>query len=335
MMDKSKHSDYSETLCAKIVSWSPHSVIFPFYHAVSGQYCPHLNNLYRVPEVRQFEKDLDRLLHFMNPLSVEDAIRDFRKKTSAKPSFHISFDDGLREAKDVIAPILLRKGIPATFFITSGFTDNCTLFHRHKASLVVEMLKTTNSKPTLSKIGAILQTPNFDSKTVQEKILALNFKTSGVLEEISAVLDIDFAEFLQKTQPYLNAHEVNELYASGFSIGLHSLNHPEFYLLSEKEIEVQVAESQRKLSELTGIDTKLFSFPFTDSGIPDQLIKKIIETYKLTTFGNAGIKDDAIEGHFQRMPMDAKPSGSAVQLVANEILRYRIKGLLGRQKVKR
>jgi len=334
-MDKNKHSDFSEKLREKIVSWSPHSVIFPFYHAVSDQYCPHLKNLYRVTSVQQFEKDLDQLLHLVTPLSVEDAILNFGKKSSAKPFFHISFDDGLREAKEVIAPILLRKGVPATFFITSGFTNNNTLFHRHKASLIVEKLKTNNSKSALQKIGSILQTSNFDSEILLEKILGINFKTSGILEEISGILNIDFSEFLKKTQPYLNAKEINELQSSGFSIGLHSLNHPEFYLLNDTEIEYQVTESQRMLSELTRIDTRFFSFPFTDSGIPDQLIEKIINTYKLTTFGTAGIKDDVIEGHFQRIPMDARKSNSAIQLITNEILRYRLKSFLGYQKVRR
>jgi peptidoglycan/xylan/chitin deacetylase (PgdA/CDA1 family) len=334
-MDKNKHSDFSGRLHEKILAWSPHPVIFPFYHVVSDQDCPHLKNLYRVPGVQQFEKDLDGLLHFMNPVSIEQAIRDFRKNSWAKPSFHISFDDGLREAKEVIAPILLRKGIPATFFITAGFTNNNTLFHRHKASLIVEKLKTNNPKSALQKIGSILQTSNSDSKTLQEKILAINFKTSAVLEEISVLLDINFTEFLEKAQPYLNANEINELQSSGFSIGLHSLNHPEFYLLNDTEIEYQVTESQRILSELTGIDTKLFSFPFTDFGIPDQLIRKIINANKLTTFGTAGIKDDVIEGHFQRIPMDARKSNSAIQLIANEILRYRLKCFLGHQKVRR
>ena len=37
---------------------------------------------------------------------------------------HLTFDDGFRELHDVVAPILLRKGIPATFFVNSAFIDN-------------------------------------------------------------------------------------------------------------------------------------------------------------------------------------------------------------------
>lgn len=334
-MDKNKHSDFPGKLRDKIISWSPHSVIFPFYHAISDQYCPHLRNLYRVHGITQFEKDLDQLLDFMTPLSVEDAISEFRKNSSAKPSFHISFDDGLREAKQVIAPILLKKGIPATFFITSGFTDNITLFHRHKVSLIVEMLKTNNSSAVLTKLGSILNTKKSDSPTIQKAIKSINYKTAPVLDEIAEIMDINFADFLKQEQPYLNAMEVKELANNGFSIGLHSLNHPEFHLLNESEMNFQITESSRKLCELTDLKSNLFSFPFTDSGIPDHFIRNVIEQYKITTFGTAGIKDDAIEGHFQRIPMDARPTKSAIHLIANEILRYKLKVLIGRQKVKR
>jgi peptidoglycan/xylan/chitin deacetylase (PgdA/CDA1 family) len=330
-MDKNKPSRLQE----KIISWSPHSVIFPFYHAISYSYCPHLRNLYQVHGVLQFEKDLDQLLHFMTPLPVEDAISDFGKKSLKKPSFHLSFDDGLREAKEVIAPILLRKGVPATFFITSGFTNNTSLFHRHKVSLIIEMLKTCHSTTILNKTASLLNTRNSDSLTLQQALKSINFRTAPVLDEIAAILNIDFTDFLKNEQPYLNAPEIKELAESGFSIGLHSLNHPEFYLLNETEMNFQITESRRKLYELTAIESKLFSFPFTDSGIPDQFIRNATEQHKITTFGTAGIKDDAIKGHFQRIPMDARPSKSAIQLITKEILHYWIKVLLGRQKVKR
>lgn len=334
-MDKNKHSNFSGKLHEKIVSWSPHSVIFPFYHVVSDQYCPHLRNLYHIHGVQEFEKDLDQLLHFMTPLSVEDAIQEFRKNSLAKPFFHISFDDGLREVKEVIAPILLKKGIPATFFVTSGFTNNTTLFHRHKVSLIVEQLKNHNSAVGLKKLGSILNTNKIDNPSLQNTVKAINFQTAPKLEEIAQILDINFAEFLKQEQPYLNAPEIKELADNGFSIGLHSLNHPEFHLLTESEMTMQITGSRHKLYELTGLESTLFSFPFTDSGIPDHFIRNAIEQYKITTFGTAGIKDDAIEGHFQRMPMDTRPSKSAIQLITTEILKYRIKFFLGRQRVKR
>lgn len=320
---------------SKILTLAPNSVIFPYYHAVSDHICPHLKNLYRVQGIKGFEKSIDELLYCMNPLSVEDAIKCFSNKSFVKPSFHLSFDDGLRETKDIIAPILLKKGIPATFFITTGFTNNKILFHRHKASLIIEKLKTSDSNAIQTKIGSILNIPKVDPASLKNAIYKINFQTSHILDEIAEILDVDFAEFLKKEQPYLNAHEINNIEHDGFSIGLHSLNHPEFYLLNESEMEYQVAESQRLLIELTGIDSKLFSYPFTDSGIPDHFIQKIIDKYQMTTFGTAGIKDEPNNGHFQRIPMDVWRYNSSINLIANEIIRYRVKVIFGRQKVKR
>jgi peptidoglycan/xylan/chitin deacetylase (PgdA/CDA1 family) len=334
-MDNRKHSSFSGSLWSTFLPWSPHAVIFPFYHAVSDLDCPHLKNLYRVHRIEQFENDIDQLLQFMSPVSLEDAVVDFRKKSFAKPTFHLSFDDGLREVKEFIAPILLKKGIPATFFITTGFTNNKVLFHRHKASLIVEKLKTSNSNAVLAKLGAILNTPKADRASLQKAVMAINFRTASILDEIAENLEIDFAGFLNNEQPYLNAPEICDLKNAGFSIGLHSFNHPEFYLLNEPEMEFQVAESRKRLKELTGIDSGLFSFPFTDSGVPDQFIQSLVDKHQMTTFGTAGIKDDAIEGHFQRIPMDARPASSAIQLIANEIIRYRAKVFFNRQKVKR
>lgn len=334
-MDKKQHLNFPGKLCENILSWAPHPVVFPFYHAVSDQYCAHLRNFYHIYGVNRFEKDLDGLLRNMTPVSIEDAISNLSKDSFGKPAFHLSFDDGLREVKEVIAPLLLKKGIPATFFVTSGFTNNAVLFHRHKASLILEMLKTLNSKAILAKICSIINAGKADSLSLQKAVRAINFQTAPILNEIAKILNIDFDEFLKQEQPYLNAPEINGLADKGFSIGLHSLNHPEFYLLDETEMNFQITESRERLFELTGIKSSLFSFPFTDSGIPDHFIQNAIRQYKITTFGTAGIKDDSIEGHFQRIPMDVRHSNSAVQLITNEILRYRIKVLLRRQKVKR
>ena len=334
-MNSQEHTNFSTYLKARLLPFSPHSVLFPFYHAISDQDCPHLKNLYRVQGAKRFEKDIDELLKFMTPLSMENAIHNFREKSFGHPSFHLSFDDGLREAREVIAPILLRKGIPATFFITSGFTNNKTLFHRHKVSLIVEKIKTSNSDTALTKIGSILNTPKIDRISLQKTVLAVNFQTQNILDEIAEVLNIDFDEFLKKKQPYLNDYEIKQLEDGGFSIGLHSLNHAEFYRLNETGMEHQITESQRLLNELTGIESKLFSFPFTDFGVPDSFIKKIIEEYKMITFGTAGIKHEPIEGHFQRIPMDSRSADSAIGLIASEILRYRVKVFLGRQKARR
>ena len=52
-----------------------------------------------------------------------------------------ALDDGLSGCHRYIAPLLRKKGIPASFFLNNRFIDNKSLFYRYKASLLVHQVK--------------------------------------------------------------------------------------------------------------------------------------------------------------------------------------------------
>ena len=111
-------------------------IIVPFYHTVAAQPLPHIKHLYRMKTVIEFQNDLDFLLKHFEPINAETLYHfHIHNITLKRPVFHLTFDDGMTEIYDIVAPILLKKGIPATFFINSGFVDSKALFYRHKESL--------------------------------------------------------------------------------------------------------------------------------------------------------------------------------------------------------
>ena len=57
-----------------------------------------------------------------------------KKRVLRTPSL-LTFDDGLSECYQVVAPILKEKGIPATFFLCSAFVDNHELAYRFQEEL--------------------------------------------------------------------------------------------------------------------------------------------------------------------------------------------------------
>jgi hypothetical protein len=71
----------------------------------------HFNYNYR--NTVQFEKELDFYLKYFKPVSLDELIS---KKDSGKKIFHLSFDDGLKECAEIIAPILLKKGNSCNVF---------------------------------------------------------------------------------------------------------------------------------------------------------------------------------------------------------------------------
>jgi len=119
-----------------LTSLTKKKIIVPFYHTVAEQPLPHIKHLYRMKKVEEFLKDLDFLLKYFEPIDVETLYHlHIHKTIPKKPVFHLTFDDGMKEIYEIVVPILLEKGVPATFFINSGFVDNKALFYRHRESL--------------------------------------------------------------------------------------------------------------------------------------------------------------------------------------------------------
>lgn len=110
--------------------------VLPFYHVVSDEPLPHIQHLYPVRTVPQFTSDMEflaRKYRFLSLIEVFEHVRNrgFLPENTA----FLSFDDGLRQCAEIIAPILVRMGIPATFFINSDFIDNQALMFRYAYSL--------------------------------------------------------------------------------------------------------------------------------------------------------------------------------------------------------
>jgi peptidoglycan/xylan/chitin deacetylase (PgdA/CDA1 family) len=122
-----------------LTSLTQKKIIVPFYHTVAEEPLPHVKNLYQMKTIKEFLIDVDFFLKHFEPIDVE-TLHNFHinKTVSKKPVFHLTFDDGMKEMYEIVAPILLKKGIPATFFINSVFVDNKALFYRHRESLEIE-----------------------------------------------------------------------------------------------------------------------------------------------------------------------------------------------------
>ena len=238
-----------------MIELSNRRFIMPLYHAVSDVNEPHLKHLYNVRTTAMFEKDLDTFLKYYKPMALDELVKRSRREDIKimKPRFFLSFDDGLRSCKEVIAPILKRKGIPATFFVTSGFVDNNELFFRHKISLIIDSLKNKNVNESQRKeISNILNFEEFNTEMISKYLLGLQNRGYGHLDKIGVVLNIDFKEFLRLEKPYLFEEEIAELIKDGFTFGAHSVDHVNFKDISFLERHQQVVQSVDFVCETGG-----------------------------------------------------------------------------------
>jgi peptidoglycan/xylan/chitin deacetylase (PgdA/CDA1 family) len=296
-------------------------VFQPFYHVVSNEKLPHILN-YNYRNTLGFEKELDFFLKYFKPVSLAELISN---KDSGVKIFHLSFDDGLKECAEIIAPILLKRGIPATFFINPGFVDNQKLFHKYKASLILNRLKIS----TDFQAEQLLNKQDLNG----EKILKATILQENILDEAAEILGINFKDFLEKQKPYLTTTQILNLQSQGFSIGAHSFNHPEFWKIPEKEQMDEVKKSMNWLVEKVNPAIKAFAFPFTDSGVSLKVLKELKnEDICDVTFGTAGIKYDELEFHFQRYPVEQP--GDFLQNLKAELVYFALRKQIGKATVK-
>lgn len=317
-----------------LINITGQKVIFPFYHCISDEQPIHIKHLYRVKSVRQFETDLEFILKNYNPIDYADLENYIQNKSAIKkPSFLLSFDDGLREFHDIVAPILYRKGIPAICFLNTEFVDNKALFYRYKASLLIE-----NLILSIQNINAI-KYAHFrikqELKMFKKSVLSINYEDKEHLTDFVHNTNYYFINYLRENKPYLTSKQILSLKEQGFRFGSHSIDHPEYRFIPIEEQLNQTIRSTNRICNNFGINYKYFSFPFTDYGVSKQFFDEIYNQNKVDiSFGCAGIKADSAEKNIQRISLEMN-NLTAEQIINSELIYYIFRAIFGKNKIKR
>ncbi len=302
---------------SKLINGLEYPCWMPFYHTVSDQPLAHIKHLYPLKSVELFEQELEFYLKHFTIVSQEDICQ----KRGQKPNLFLSFDDGLIEFDEIIAPILYKKGVPATVFLNSNFVDNKDLFFRYKASILASELEARNT-------GSDIQ------NSISE-LLKIDYANKELLDSLAKDMAIDFKDYLDKKPIYLSTDQIKHWKHRGFDFGAHSQDHPLYEKLNLQEQLSQTRNCIEELKSLLGFPINSFSFPFTDFGVFPTFFSELKKDYpELLTFGTSGLKLDPVDNHYHRLPMDDS-LGKIDDFFIKNIQRYHLKRILGKHIYKR
>jgi len=331
MADKHKRNlvPFARMISLKsMVHLSGQFTIFPFYHVVSNKHLPHIRHLYRYRKVYEFEDDLEEILRLFHPISLAEYLDDSNRKTG-KPKMVLSFDDGLAECYQIIAPILKKKGVPALFFLNNNFIDNRGLFYRYKASILVDRIR--SDCKALENAAEYLVIPE---EQVVKALQLVRYHQQPLLDALAPVVETDFEQYMKDSPVYMNSGQVKELIDWGFEIGGHSADHADFASLDQNEMISEVRHSVEDLQQRFGIKYRYFSFPFTSHGVTESVIDTLLNEHIAgALLGTAGLKKTRKPGFIQRIPME----GMALQakdVLKAEYFYYLMKVPLGRNRLR-
>jgi peptidoglycan/xylan/chitin deacetylase (PgdA/CDA1 family) len=288
-----------------------HNILLPFYHNIADVNPAHTRHSFDIPTIRKFTEDVDFLCRHYEPVDLATVIACVESgKSLKKTSFHLTFDDGFRELYDTVAPILIKKGVPATFLVCSNAVDNKSLLLPSLLSLIITAAEKSGRLP-----------PDFlnnDFACFKKHVFSLPWENPGQAASLQDFYEIDAADYLRSEQPFLTANQIHELAGQGFTIGSHSHSHPAFQNIDIDEAGRQAAQSVAFIRDELQLPCESFAFPFYDNNVSKDKFSALAENGIRVSFGTSAPKRDSVGFSLQRFSMNARFSNRSMR----DTLRY-------------
>jgi peptidoglycan/xylan/chitin deacetylase (PgdA/CDA1 family) len=179
----------------------------------------------------------------------------------------ITFDDGYADNHDIALPILQRHGLPACFFIATGFLDGGRMFN----DTVIEAVRRSPlDVADLSPIGL----DRLPVQTVAERSAAI----ARILPVVKYMKPEDRPAALERLLGALrpmdlpgdlmmSSQQVRALHRAGMEIGAHTVRHPILATLDDAAAEREIVEGRDRLQVLIDAPVMLLAYP---NGRPDR-----------------------------------------------------------------
>ena len=176
----------------------------------------------------------------------------------------VTFDDGYQNNARVAAPILKKLGIPATFFVTTGFIDGLCDLWVDRFESVFSRLK---QKQLTLQTNATQKTFDFSAcKTPKQSddLLRSFLKKQTPKERERLLLQLEEIHGSKDRFPLhapMTWDQVRALASQGFEIGAHTVTHPILSHCSIEQAEQEIIESKQRLEQELGKTIRHFAHP--------------------------------------------------------------------------
>ncbi len=204
------------------------------------------------------------LAAWFNVLPLDEAARRLADGSLPPRALAITFDDGYADNCAVALPILRAHGLPATFYIASGFLDGGRMFND---SVIETVRRCQADLLNLSSLGL----PGLGRLPLQ----GMAARTAAIGQILGAIKYLPLQQRLQTTQRIadlagvlalpddlmLSTAQLRTLAAAGMQIGAHTVSHPILMRLDDGEARREIARSKDDLEQCLGQPVRLFAYP--------------------------------------------------------------------------
>lgn len=233
------------------------------YHRVLIEQDP----LYSYEVTREtFSAQMAHLKTVFNVLSLHEAIERIKNGTLPARAACITFDDGYADNFTVALPILQQYGLPATFFIATGYLNGGRMFN----DTVIEAIRRSSMQGLdLTFLGL----GRYDLSCREGKVHAINsilpaIKYLPVEERDVMAGKIAEAAGSQSLPDNLmmTTAQLRCLHEAGMEIGGHTVHHPILTGLDVGRARQEIAGCKKFLEDQLGAPVSFFAYPNGKAG---------------------------------------------------------------------
>jgi peptidoglycan/xylan/chitin deacetylase (PgdA/CDA1 family) len=197
------------------------------------------------PDAAEFAWQMDWIAEFCRVLPLSEAVQRLSTGTLPERAACITFDDGYANNHDVAMPILVRRGLTATVYVTVDAIERGVMWN----DLVIEAHRQRNGTGNGSAAAAI-------AATLDE------LKYRPLEERWGAAAEL----YRQKTgagppRLMMTSDRVRAMARAGFEIGAHTVNHPILKRQSLEQARREIHGSRDWIADLLGAAPKSFAYP--------------------------------------------------------------------------
>jgi peptidoglycan/xylan/chitin deacetylase (PgdA/CDA1 family) len=212
------------------------------------------------PDAKRFDTQMRWLSAWFNVLPLAEAIERLRAGSLPARAAAITFDDGYADNCTVALPILRRMGLPATFFIATGYLNGGRMWN----DTVIEVMRRAEGAEvdfTALELGRYrMATLDERRHSLGQLLGKLKYLEPANREkranDLAVSANIDLPRDLM-----LSSDQVRVLAAAGMGIGGHTVSHPILSRLAEQQARTEMLQGKQQLEAIIGGQVTVFAYP--------------------------------------------------------------------------
>ncbi len=212
------------------------------------------------PNAGRFEAIVRFIRRAYTPMTLGAAAAALRDGRLPPAAACITFDDGYADNAELAVPILERHGVPATFFIATGYLGGGIMWN----DVVIEAIRVADAGSfDLADHGLgchALADARSRCAVAAALLLAIKY-LSPQARDAAAALIAERAGFGKSPALMMSRQQLLAMHRAGMEVGAHTHTHPILESVSDQQAEAEITRSKLELESILGQSIAVFAYP--------------------------------------------------------------------------